>query len=57
MADLLCRLCDVFVGYGAAGVARPPEEHAGDPVWLADHCWVCGRSRDEIAEAVAAGGR
>lgn len=51
-----CRRCDVFVGAGAAGVAKPPEEHADDPAWLADHCWVCSRSSAEIdgtqAEAV-----
>ena len=44
-----CRRCDLFIGYGAAGVARPPEERAGDEEWLRSHCWICGRSRDEIA--------
>lgn len=38
---LLCRPCDAFVGYGASGVARRPDEPAG---WLESHCWVCGRN-------------
>ena len=44
-----CRRCDVFIGYGGAGVARPPEDRDRDIAWLVDHCWVCGRHRDEIA--------
>lgn len=48
MADDLCKYCDVFVGFGAIGVAEPPEEHKDDREWLADHCWVCKRSRAEI---------
>jgi flavin-dependent thymidylate synthase len=46
--DLLCKKCDVFVGHQAAGVAKVPDEHAHDNEWLANHCWVCGRSRSEI---------
>jgi thymidylate synthase ThyX len=45
---LLCKKCDVFVGYDAAGVATIPAEHNLDPVWCRDHCWVCGRSRAEV---------
>ena len=44
--DLLCRKCDVFVGYGGAGVVMPPDE---SPEWLASHCWMCKRSADEVA--------
>lgn len=47
----LCRQCDVFIGYGGAGVAKPPDEYADDREWLGSHCWVCGRSRDEIRAA------
>lgn len=47
----LCRKCDVFIGYGALGVAKPPDEHADDREWLWSHCWVCCRSRDEIQAA------
>lgn len=43
-----CRRDDVFVGFGAAGVITPPPEHETDQAWLAGHCWVCKRSRDEI---------
>jgi len=50
MSDL-CRRCDVFVGYFALGVAVPPAEHADDEEWLRSHCWVCRRSRAEIAAA------
>jgi hypothetical protein len=45
----LCTRCDVFIGYGALGVARIPE---GKPArWLWSHCWVCHRSREEIDAA------
>jgi hypothetical protein len=44
----LCRRCDVFVGFGGAGIARQPEGKSVD--WLASHCWVCHRSRDEVRE-------
>lgn len=47
----LCKRCDVYVGYQALGVVSPPNEHAGDREWLGSHCWVCERSRDEIARA------
>jgi flavin-dependent thymidylate synthase len=46
--ELLCKKCDVFVGFDADGIARRPEEHKDDKEWLATHCWVCGRSREEI---------
>jgi hypothetical protein len=46
-----CAQDDVFVGSAAAGVVKPPPEHAGDLAWLATHCWVCGRSSDEIRKA------
>lgn len=42
----LCRRCDMFVGFGAAGVYLPPQGR--DVAWLAGHCWVCGRSREEV---------
>jgi hypothetical protein len=35
----------VFIGFAGAGVARQPDK---DPEWLADHCWICHRSREEI---------
>jgi hypothetical protein len=44
--NLLCRHCDVFVGYGAIGVARKPLGRSED--WLRTHCWVCDRSELEI---------
>jgi hypothetical protein len=43
---ILCRHCDVFVGFGAAGVAKQPE--GKDRQWLATHCWVCEKSEDEV---------
>jgi hypothetical protein len=46
-----CAADDVFIGAGAAGVIKPPPEHADDTAWLADHCWVCERSRAEIDAA------
>lgn len=49
MEELLCKRCDVFVGYGAIGVVRVPEDHNNQ--WRLNHCWVCGRSRKEITEA------
>jgi thymidylate synthase ThyX len=48
MGELLCKKCDVFIGYGAVGVAKPPVEHQDDAAWLIDHCWVCLRSRAEV---------
>lgn len=48
MGELLCRRCDVFVGYGAVGVIRKPAGE--DSEWLRNHCWVCGRSRKQIEE-------
>lgn len=47
--NILCRRCDVYVGFGGAGVVRPP---AGRPIaWLSSHCWVCGRSAEEVSKA------
>ena len=43
---LLCKRCDVFVGYGAVGVVKEPEDR--DHAWKCDHCWMCKRHRDEI---------
>jgi hypothetical protein len=45
-----CRHCDVFTGYGAAGVVKPPEGKS--PEWLAVHCWMCKRSAAEISAGV-----
>jgi len=42
----LCHRCDLFVGYGALGICRPPLNR--DREWLADHCWICFRSRMAI---------
>lgn len=42
----VCKYCDVFVGFGGAGAAMQPEGKTME--WLASHCWVCHRSRDEI---------
>lgn len=53
--ELLCRRCDVFVGFGGAGVVKPPEGKTAD--WLNEHCWMCERSADEIRAAIAAGGK
>ena len=47
--DLLCRHCDVFVGWAGAGVVEVPTDKPVD--WLATHCWLCGRSADEVREA------
>jgi hypothetical protein len=44
----ICRKCDLYVGYGGAGVFKPPPDK--DPKWLASHCWSCGRSNEEIRE-------
>lgn len=44
--ELVCKKCDVFVGYAAMGIAKEPE--GKDREWLRDHCWVCGRSREEV---------
>lgn len=46
MTPDLCRRCDVYIGYGAAGVVRKPEGR--DEAWLSTHCWVCGRSAQEV---------
>ena len=45
---LLCRDCDVFVGYGAIGTARMPKQSSD---WLTVHCWVCERDYTETIEA------
>lgn len=41
-----CSYCDVFVGYAGAGVVRPPKDKDED--WLKTHCWMCGKSKEEI---------
>jgi hypothetical protein len=41
-----CARCDVFIGYGAIGVAKPPAGKTHE--WLSQHCWICHRSRAEI---------
>lgn len=46
--ELLCKKCDVFVGFAADGVVRRPEEHKDDKQWLLNHCWMCGRSAEEV---------
>jgi hypothetical protein len=46
---LLCKRCDVFVGFAAEGVVKRPE--GKDSMWLRTHCWVCHRSGPEIATA------
>jgi hypothetical protein len=45
----LCRKCDVFIGYAGAGVALEPEDLT--EMEKRTHCWICRRSRDEIAAA------
>jgi hypothetical protein len=35
-----CRHCDLFTGYGALGVCRPPGGQ--DAGWLRVRCWGCG---------------
>jgi hypothetical protein len=42
---LLCRDCDVFVGFGGVGVAKRPQGQEFH--WLATHCWVCERDYSE----------
>jgi hypothetical protein len=44
-----CRRCDLFIGFGAAGIAHPPAEHETDIGWLETHCWICRRTAQEIA--------
>lgn len=41
----LCKRCDVFIGYGGVGVVAMPMKSSE---WLKSHCWMCGRSREEI---------
>lgn len=44
---LLCKKCDVYVGFGAAGIAKQPK--GKNELWLDTHCWICERSEVEIA--------
>lgn len=44
--DLVCKKCDVYVGFGGAGVIKKPENKTVE--WLATHCWCCGRSVSEV---------
>lgn len=46
MDELVCKKCDIIVGYGALGVAKIPEGET--ELWLQNHCWICRRSREEI---------
>lgn len=46
---LLCKRCDVYVGFGALGVAKPPLDVPNDQ--LNHVCWVCRRTASEIEEA------
>lgn len=46
--NLLCKHCDVYVGWGGVGVVKIPQripKHLLD-----DICWCCGRSREEIEQ-------
>lgn len=52
MARLLCKRCDVFVGYGGLGVVKKPEDVASDELFRI--CWVCRRQAEEIAAEQAA---
>lgn len=45
---LLCKRCDVYVGFGAVGVVEPPQG-VTDPDQLNNMCWVCRRTGAEIA--------
>ena len=38
---LLCKNCDVYVGYGAVGVVTQPKGKSHE--WLSSHCWMCKR--------------
>jgi hypothetical protein len=51
VGDLVCRKDDVYVGFRGPQVAaiRRPEGKSDE--WLADHCWLCGASADEVREA------
>lgn len=46
--ELLCKRCDVYVGFAGAGIVKKPLGRSVE--WLENHCWVCGRSREEITE-------
>lgn len=47
-ASAYCRHCDVFMGFGAAGVVKMPQDRSMD--WLACHCWLCGISLEDNAK-------
>src|SRR4051812_20328755 len=55
MMELICTNCDIPVGHGAIGVYKRPEDKDG--AWLTDHCWSCGRSREEVREYNRSRGR
>lgn len=44
--ELLCKRCDVFVGFGAMGVVREPVDIP--EAELGDRCWVCKRTRAQV---------
>lgn len=46
---MLCKACDVFIGYGAAGVARKPDDVPADQ--LDRICWVCRRTPEQLMAA------
>ena len=46
-STILCRKCDVYVGFGGAGVVQPPANMSAE--WLRSHCWMCKRTADEVA--------
>lgn len=44
--SILCKRCDIWVGFGAAGIFVAPTNKSYD--WLTGHCWSCGRSRADV---------
>jgi hypothetical protein len=43
---LLCKKCDVYVGFDGANVAKIPEDVPREK--LNDICWICRRTRVEV---------
>jgi hypothetical protein len=43
---LLCKKCDVFVGFDGANVAKIPDDVPREK--LNDICWICRRTRAEV---------
>lgn len=46
---LYCERDQLYIGFGADRELSPPPEHDDDDDWLTNHCWICYRSRKEIA--------